>query len=344
MARMEPAIQNYDAHGVDQITARPRKLSQADLAKLEAHERQGRRRRTVLERINALRTEPPWTGYDDMEVEDVNAALKERDGDTAGRVIDYERNHKARKTIIDFARRRQADSGPLKRGSRPKGPSGPQRRRRSTAQSAKSKSTSRAEPRTRGRSQAKAQPRSSTKSRRGRSQSGRRRARPPARAGVRQQLAHALRSTGARTGKVASEATQAVGTAAKQGRHAVGGAASDAGHTVGAAAKKAKGPALATGVVAAAIGGVALGRGSKVVLRRRKRLLGVPIPRRTTFGKTARQMSHAVDSAGSAGRQVSELSDAFRELRRVLADTLPADGKSRAVRGASGGVAKRALK
>jgi hypothetical protein len=384
---MEPASYDDEVHSDDQITERLRKLSQADLAKLEASERQGQRRRTVLERMDALRADPPWTGYDDMEVEEINTALKERDGDAARRVLDYERNHKARKTILDFAQRRQGSSGPRKRGSHPEHGSERQPRQRPTAESAKSKPTSRAKPRTRrtssasarpgaaakqalrssgrgstkaspsrtrsksasrpsarrasasprgGGSQAKAssgsrsvpasgrrsraQARGSSKSRSSRSPSQRRRARPPAPARIRQRVADALRSAGDRTGKAASDARHAVGTAAKEGRDAAGGAASDARHAVGAAARKAKGPALATGVVAAALGGgIALSRDSKVTLRRRKRVLGVPIPRRTMFGKAAKQMSQAVDSAGSAGRQVAELSDGFRELRHILA-------------------------
>jgi hypothetical protein len=39
-----------------------RKLSQADLAKLETYERKGQGRATVLARIAALRGEAPWSG------------------------------------------------------------------------------------------------------------------------------------------------------------------------------------------------------------------------------------------------------------------------------------------
>ena len=55
MPRTEPTIPNYDAQTADEITRRLRKLSQADLAKLESYERQGQARTTVLARIAALR-------------------------------------------------------------------------------------------------------------------------------------------------------------------------------------------------------------------------------------------------------------------------------------------------
>src|SRR5215217_1906310 len=110
--RADPTIPNYDAQTADEVTRRLRKLSQAELAKLESYERQGQGRATVLARIAALRGEAPWSGYDDMEAEEVNDALKKRDGDTTRAVLDYERQHKARTTIIEFAeRKRDAAAG-----------------------------------------------------------------------------------------------------------------------------------------------------------------------------------------------------------------------------------------
>src|SRR5688572_11684024 len=82
-ARAKPTIPDYDAKTADEVTARLRKLSQADLAKLESYERKGQRRATVLARIAALRGEAPWSGYDDMEADEVNDVLKKRDGDAA---------------------------------------------------------------------------------------------------------------------------------------------------------------------------------------------------------------------------------------------------------------------
>ena len=85
---------------------RLRGLSQSELAELEAYEKQGEGRRTVLGTIAALRGDEPWSGYDNMEAEEVNDALKQRDGEAAGRVLEYERRHKGRKTVIEFAKAR----------------------------------------------------------------------------------------------------------------------------------------------------------------------------------------------------------------------------------------------
>ena len=110
MPQTPPAIPNYEDQTAEEIKQRLRKLSQDELAKLETYERQGQARSTVLEAIAALRTDAPWAGYDDMEVEQINDALKQRDSDAASRVLDYERHHKGRTTIIDFAKRRREES------------------------------------------------------------------------------------------------------------------------------------------------------------------------------------------------------------------------------------------
>ena len=119
--KAEPTIPNYDAQTADEVTRRLRKLSQADLAKLESYERKGQSRTTVLARIAALRGEAPWSGYDDMEAEEVNDALKNRDGESARAVLDYERQHKARTTIIEFAERKRdaaaRSAAPTSRGN-----------------------------------------------------------------------------------------------------------------------------------------------------------------------------------------------------------------------------------
>jgi hypothetical protein len=94
-----------------------------------------------------------------------------------------------------------------------------------------------------------------------------------------------------------------------------------AGHAIGTAADKAKGPALAVGAAAAAIGGgIALSRSGKLNLRRHKRFLGVPLPQRTAFGNVAKQIGDAVDAAGSAGKQVGAWSDGLHELREKMSD------------------------
>jgi hypothetical protein len=117
-----------------------------------------------------------------------------------------------------------------------------------------------------------------------------------------------------------------VGTAAKDGRDAIGSAGRDAGQAVGTAANKAKGPVLMGGAVLAALGGgIALGRGLNVKLGKRKRVLGVPIPRRTALGKAAKRVGHAVDSVGSTGHQIGQWSDDLQNLRQRVAGKSPMD-------------------
>ena len=110
MPQTPPAIANYENQTAEEIKQRLRKLSQDDLAKLEAYEKQGQARSTVLEATAALRTDAPWAGYDDMEVDEINDALKQRDSDAASRVLDYERHHKARKPVMELAKTRQQGS------------------------------------------------------------------------------------------------------------------------------------------------------------------------------------------------------------------------------------------
>jgi hypothetical protein len=49
----------------------------------------------VLDAITSLCEREPWSGHDDMEVEEVNAALRERDADAAGRVLELRSNSAA---------------------------------------------------------------------------------------------------------------------------------------------------------------------------------------------------------------------------------------------------------
>jgi hypothetical protein len=372
MPQTEPTIANYDAQTADEITQRLRKLSQADLATLEAYEKRGQARSTVLERIAALRGDMPWPGYDDMEVEEVNAALKQRDGDAASRVLDYERRHKGRTTIIEFAERQRTASGEspravpkprasakngskarTKKTSRPKPAASSQRRsakssarttggRTSTAaptrtrskpasrpsttrssgqRSKRSQGTSgtRSKSSTASRSRTRARSSSATQSSRSGSR-GKRTTRQTAPSGIKQRVTGALQSAENRTEKLARGTRDAVGSAAQESRHAVATAAKDTGHAVGAAANKAKGPALIGGAVLAAVGGaVALGRAPKLQLRKRKRLLGVPIPSRTAYGIAAKRVGQALDSAGSTGHQIGQWSDGLQELRQRIA-------------------------
>ena len=84
---------------------------------------------------------------------------------------------------------------------------------------------------------------------------------------------------------------------------------------VGTAAGKAKVPALAAGAAAAGLaGGVALGQR----LLPQRKVLGVPLPRRSRVQKASRQLAKAAGEVGSAGRNVSELTAEVRRMREQV--------------------------
>jgi hypothetical protein len=372
-----------------------------------------------LEAIAALRGDEPWSGYDGMEVEEVNDALKRRDGDTARQVLDYERHHKGRTTIIEFAKRRQDETdgasgsaGPAERKDAPGAPtrsrssssssrskqaadkrsSAPSGRgsasgtasRATRVQSAKAAAPSRTRAKTPARPSATRSSRSQqakASQRRSRSQpssaSGRRaQSRDPSTtrssqsesrakealqavaARLKERATEALRSAEGPTKKLARDTGHAVGSAAQAapakirdrateamhnaegptkkraretnravGSVALGGGAAvrGTGQAVAAAANKAKTPALVGAATLATVGGV-IALGSKVKPRKTKRVLGVPVPRRTAVGKTAKRVGRAVDSVSSTGQQIGRWSDDVQYLRgRIAGATGPVE-------------------
>ena len=77
----------------------------ADLAKVDAYERRGENRTTVLNRISTLRGDEPWAGYDELTVAEIRAALSAGDDDRAEQVQRYERGHKNRAGVLAAAER-----------------------------------------------------------------------------------------------------------------------------------------------------------------------------------------------------------------------------------------------
>ncbi len=80
-------------------------LSQVDLAKIHSYERKNQNRTTILKRIIALRGEEPWSGYDELSVEEIRTVLDEGDEERAERIRSYERSHKNRSGVIEAAER-----------------------------------------------------------------------------------------------------------------------------------------------------------------------------------------------------------------------------------------------
>jgi ferritin-like metal-binding protein YciE len=101
-------IADYDSLTVDDIVARLRELSQVDLANVDVYERKTEGRTTVLERIDALRGDEPWPGYDEMTAQEIVARLRDGEDAVATRVRDYERVHKNRATVLRAVERELA--------------------------------------------------------------------------------------------------------------------------------------------------------------------------------------------------------------------------------------------
>lgn len=103
-------IQDYDSKNASDIVSELSGLSQVDLGKVDAYERRHQNRTTVLGRIDPLRGDEPWPGYDELTVDDITSALA-ADGDHAAdadKVLEYERRHKSRTGVIEAAERERS--------------------------------------------------------------------------------------------------------------------------------------------------------------------------------------------------------------------------------------------
>lgn len=95
------AITGYDDLNVSEIGDKLPGLSQVDLAKVDAYERKGQNRTTVLSRIAALRGSEPWPGYDDQTVEEIDKVLARIDDAAELHAVrTYEQSHKDRTTVV----------------------------------------------------------------------------------------------------------------------------------------------------------------------------------------------------------------------------------------------------
>ncbi len=97
------AIANYDSLNVDEIVGNLSTLSQIDLAKLDAYERKHENRSTVLSRIDSLRKDEPWPGYDELTVDEIRKSLARADAKQSREVREYERRHKDREGVLHTA-------------------------------------------------------------------------------------------------------------------------------------------------------------------------------------------------------------------------------------------------
>jgi hypothetical protein len=96
-------ISGYDDLTAVEINDRLPSLSQADLAAIDEYERAHDDRSTVTGRIETLRADQPWRGYDDQTVVEIRKALTGADEATVAEVRKYEAGHKNRQGVLDAA-------------------------------------------------------------------------------------------------------------------------------------------------------------------------------------------------------------------------------------------------
>jgi hypothetical protein len=99
-------IPGYGRLGTDQIQTRLPTLSQLELAVIEGYERAHAQRKTVLDSIEQLRAEEPWTGYDAMDTGEITASLRDAPSSQARQVLEYEQRHRRRQEAISAAEAR----------------------------------------------------------------------------------------------------------------------------------------------------------------------------------------------------------------------------------------------
>jgi ferritin-like metal-binding protein YciE len=104
------AIARYDKLTAETIIGKLSELSQIDLAKIDSYERKNENRSTVLGRIETLRGDEPWAGYDELTVDEVQAVLAEADADRVQQVRAYERSHKNRASVLKATERELASA------------------------------------------------------------------------------------------------------------------------------------------------------------------------------------------------------------------------------------------
>ena len=104
------AITGYGDLTAEEIIERLPGLSQVDLAKIDAYERKNHNRSTVLHRVDSLRGDEPWAGYDEQTAADVQSALGDADEDRVKQVRDYERHHKNRAGVMRAAERQVSNA------------------------------------------------------------------------------------------------------------------------------------------------------------------------------------------------------------------------------------------
>jgi hypothetical protein len=92
-------IARYDELDGKQVSSGLARLSQVELATVEANERSHRKRPVVLNRLRWLRGSEPLPGYDALPSDEIVRALADADAATVKAVRSYERHHRDRPEV-----------------------------------------------------------------------------------------------------------------------------------------------------------------------------------------------------------------------------------------------------
>lgn len=99
-------IPGFSRLGTEEVQRRLRTLSQLELTVVEGYERAHAQRKAVLDTIEQLRAEEPWTGYDAMDTVEITASLRDAPSHQARHVLEYEQRHRQRQEAISAAEAR----------------------------------------------------------------------------------------------------------------------------------------------------------------------------------------------------------------------------------------------
>ncbi|MGW3497443.1 hypothetical protein [Streptomyces sp. NPDC001020] len=112
-------IPGFSQLGITEIQQRLRGLSQTELTVIEGYERAHAGRPGVLHAIGHLREAEPWAGYDAMGPERIKTQLRDVSDHVVRQVLEYERHHRQRDTVINAAKGALRATPAQSRGGQP---------------------------------------------------------------------------------------------------------------------------------------------------------------------------------------------------------------------------------
>ncbi len=103
--KTQPPTSDYDRLTATEVVGKLTDFTQSQLADTVAYERANRKRTTVIERVQSLQEDEPFSGYDELTARDVAQRLTDADEPTARRVREYEGRHRRRVEVLETAQR-----------------------------------------------------------------------------------------------------------------------------------------------------------------------------------------------------------------------------------------------